>query len=225
LLGTRASTSNAMKREDWGLIEFSEAWRRQQEIADAILFSGADDVLVTCEHPAVITRGRSTLDSAMLASPALLESRGISLTDVNRGGEATAHNPGQLVCYPIVQLERYKPDLHWFLRILEDAVIETLQDFDLQAGRVYGLTGVWIEGSRKICAIGIHCRKWVTTHGLALNVCNDLRVFDNIIPCGITHLGVTSMSTELGMKVSVAEVRPVLVSHLERLLQHTTTTS
>ncbi len=207
-----------MTTEDWGLIEFSEAWRRQREIADAILVSTSDDVLVTCQHPPVITRGRRTLDNAMLTSDALLQQRGISLVDVDRGGEATAHNPGQLVCYPVVNLEHFRPDLHWYLRTLEDAVIATLADVGLPSGRVDGKTGVWIDGSRKICAIGIHCRKWVTTHGLALNVCNDLAIFDNIIPCGITDSAVTSLAQELRRGVDVHEVQESLLTHLQRFL-------
>lgn len=207
-----------MTTEDWGLIEFSEAWRRQREIADAILVSTSDDVLVTCQHPPVITRGRRTLDNAMLTSDALLQQRGISLVDVDRGGEATAHNPGQLVCYPVVNLEHFRPDLHWYLRTLEDAVIATLADVGLPSGRVNGKTGVWIDGSRKICAIGIHCRKWVTTHGLALNVCNDLAIFDNIIPCGITDSAVTSLTQELRRGVDVHEVQESLLTHLQRFL-------
>ena len=207
-----------MTTEDWGLIEFSEAWRRQREIADAILVSTSDDVLVTCQHPPVITRGRRTLDNAMLTSDALLQQRGISLVDVDRGGEATAHNPGQLVCYPVVNLEHFRPDLHWYLRTLEDAVIATLADVGLPSGRVEGKTGVWIDGSRKICAIGIHCRKWVTTHGLALNVCNDLAIFDNIIPCGITDSAVTSLTQELRRGVDVHEVQESLLTHLQRFL-------
>ena len=207
-----------MTTEDWGLIEFSEAWRRQREIADAILVSTSDDVLVTCQHPPVITRGRRTLDNAMLTSDALLQQRGISLVDVDRGGEATAHNPGQLACYPVVNLEHFRPDLHWYLRTLEDAVIATLADVGLPSGRVEGKTGVWIDGSRKICAIGIHCRKWVTTHGLALNVCNDLAIFDNIIPCGITDSAVTSLTQELRRGVDVHEVQESLLTHLQRFL-------
>ncbi len=207
-----------MTTEDWGLIEFSEAWRRQREIADAILVSASDDVLVTCQHPPVITRGRRTRDDAMLTSDALLHQRGITIVDVDRGGEATAHNPGQLVCYPVVNLEHFRPDLHWYLRALEDAVIVTLADLGLASGRVDGKTGVWIDGSRKICAIGIHCRKWVTTHGLALNVSNDLTIFDNIIPCGITDSAVTSLSQELRRGVDVHEVQETLLTHLQRFL-------
>jgi lipoate-protein ligase B len=208
-----------MIRQDWGLLSFSEAWRRQREIADAIVASHADDVLVTCEHHAVITRGRRTQADAMLVSTESLAIEGIEVVDVDRGGEATAHNPGQLVCYPVINLERYRPDLHWYLRMLEQSVIDTLEDFALPSGRVQGRTGVWIDVQRKICAIGIHCRSWVTTHGLALNVCNDLAIFGKIVPCGITDADVTSMTKELGRTVSIDDVKPVLLKNIEKYLE------
>lgn len=208
-----------MIRQDWGPISFTEAWRRQREIADAIVVSHEDDVLVTCEHHAVITRGRRTQVDAMLVSKESLAGEGIEIVDVDRGGEATAHNPGQLVCYPIVNLERYRPDLHWYLRMLEQSVIDTLEDFALPSGRVEGRTGVWIGKKRKICAIGIHCRSWVTTHGLALNVCNDLDIFNKIVPCGISDAEVTSMTKELGRTVSIDDVKPVLLGHIEQQLE------
>jgi lipoyl(octanoyl) transferase len=187
---------------DWGLIDFQEAWRRQREVADAILHHDAPDTLVLCEHPPVITLGRVTKQGSVITPADLLRHRGIDVVEINRGGEATVHNPGQLVGYPIFNLQRSTPDLHWFLRSIEGAVIDTLATYGIVADRVDGLTGVWVEQRRKICAIGIHCSRWITTHGFALNVANNLDLFQEIIPCGITDRGVTSMAQEVPAHVT-----------------------
>jgi lipoyl(octanoyl) transferase len=192
---------------DWGTIEFEEAWRRQRELSDAILLEGAPDTLVLCQHPDVITLGRITKQGSVVTNADLLRARGINVLEIDRGGEATVHNPGQLVGYPIFDLNRTKPDLHWFLRMIEQSIIDALMSFGLPTGRVPGLTGVWVEEQRKICAIGIHCRRWVTTHGFALNVNNDLSLFQDIVPCGITDRGVTSLSRELGHPVEFGQVK------------------
>lgn len=192
---------------DWGLIDFQEAWRRQREVADAILHDGAPDTLVLCEHPAVITLGRVTKQGSVITPADLLRHRGIDVVEINRGGEATVHNPGQLVGYPIFNLQRSTPDLHWFLRSIEGAVIDTLAAYDIHADRVDGLTGVWVEQQRKICAIGIHCSRWITTHGFALNVSNNLDLFQEIIPCGITDRGVTSIEREAKSAVDINQVK------------------
>ena len=193
--------------EDWGLIDFNEAWRRQRELSDAILHRDHPDTLVFCQHPPVITLGRNTQSGSVLASRDLLQSMGVDVIDINRGGEATIHNPGQLVGYPIFHLQRTKPDLHWFLRTIEECIIDALGEFDIHAGRVEGLTGVWIEQQNKICAIGIHCSRWVTSHGFALNVANNLDLFSTIVPCGITERGVTSMQLVKGTNIDLASVQ------------------
>lgn len=193
--------------EDWGLIDFNEAWRRQRELSDAILHRDHPDTLVFCQHPPVITLGRNTQSGSVLASRDLLQGMGVEVIDINRGGEATIHNPGQLVGYPIFHLQRTKPDLHWFLRTIEECIIDALGEFDIHAGRVEGLTGVWIEQQNKICAIGIHCSRWVTSHGFALNVANNLDLFSLIIPCGITERGVTSMQIVRGTNLDLTSVQ------------------
>ena len=197
---------------DWGLIDFEEAWRRQRELSDAILHSDAPDTLVFCEHPDVITLGRVTKEGSVLTQRGLLEARGVHVVEIDRGGEATVHNPGQLVGYPIFNLQRTKPDLHWFLRSIEQAIIDALGTFGLTTGRVDGLTGVWVEERRKICAIGIHCSRWVTTHGFALNVQNDLDLFKEIIPCGIQDRGVTSLAQELERQPNMDQVRTAVAA-------------
>lgn len=201
---------------DWGIIDFEEAWRRQRELSDAILLNNAADTLVLCEHPSVITLGRTTKQGSVVTAADVLRSRGVHVVEIDRGGEATVHNPGQLVGYPVFHLERTKPDLHWFLRTIEQSIIDALATFGLTAGRVEGLTGVWIDEQRKICAIGIHCRRWVTTHGFALNVNNDLELFSDIVPCGITDRGVTSLARELGRPVDFDQVKKAVVAAFEQ---------
>jgi len=193
--------------QDWGTIDFHDAWRRQRELADAVLCLDHPDTLVFCEHPPVVTLGRTTQDGSLLLSRELLAKQGIDVVEINRGGEATVHNPGQLVGYPIFNLTRSRQDLHWFLRLLEQAVIDTLSEYGVEAQRVDGLTGVWIGESRKICAIGIHCSRWVTSHGFALNVSNDLNLFNAIVPCGIRERGVTSLAREIDAVPSMQELK------------------
>lgn len=191
----------------WGRIDFQTAWRRQRELVDAVLFDDEPDTLVFCEHDPVITLGRTTTEGSVLLPRDMLASNGIDVIEIDRGGEATVHNPGQLIAYPIFHLERTKPDLHWFMRTLEQAVIDALIPFGIHAGRVQGLTGVWVNDARKICAIGVHCRKWVISHGLALNVHNDLALFNAIVPCGIHDRGVTSIEHELSVSVPLQDVQ------------------
>lgn len=200
-----------MNVEDWGLIDFDDAWRRQRELSDAILHQDHPDTLVFCQHPPVITLGRNTQQGSVLASAELLGSMGVDVIEINRGGEATIHNPGQLVGYPIFNLQRTNPDLHWFLRTIEQCIIDALAELDLASGRVEALTGVWVNQQRKICAIGIHCSRWITSHGFALNVDNDLDLFSSIVPCGITERGVTSIAAELRKPVSLEIVQDAVL--------------
>lgn len=205
--------------QDWGTIDFHDAWRRQRELADAVLHLDHPDTLVVCEHPPVITLGRTTQEGSLLIGRELLAQQGIDVVEINRGGEATVHNPGQLVGYPIFNLTRSRQDLHWFLRLLEQAVIDTLARAGLASQRVEGLTGVWIGESRKICAIGIHCSRWVTSHGFALNVTNDLSLFDAIVPCGIRERGVTSLSHEVSDVPSMPWIKEQVAEILRTLLE------
>ncbi|HXD24278.1 MAG TPA: lipoyl(octanoyl) transferase LipB, partial [Gemmatimonadaceae bacterium] len=156
----------------------------------------ADDLLLLVEHPAVVTTGRSTKAGHVLLTPQLLAARGVELFDVDRGGDVTFHGPGQLVGYPIVDLQHHTPDLHWYLRQLEAALIRALATFDIRAERNPGLTGVWTSG-RKIASIGVHARQWVTWHGFALNVTTDLSYFDMLVPCGIADVTMTSVEQEI----------------------------
>ncbi len=153
------------------------------------------DVLVLVEHPPVVTLGRKKADNKLPVSEDYLRSRGIELFEVERGGGVTFHGPGQLVGYPIFDLQRHKLDLHWYLRQVEEALIRTLADYEILAERNTGFTGVW-TGGRKIASIGVHARNWVTWHGFALNVTTDLSYFNVMTPCGIDGVVMTSMSRE-----------------------------
>ncbi len=196
-----------IKNEDWGLIDYGEAWARQKGFVTGIQNCKLLSTLILCEHPSVITIGRNGSRNNVISKPDFLKSKGISVYEIDRGGDVTLHNPGQLVGYPIFNLKDFKTDLHWFLREIETCIIDILADYGIKAGIVEKLTGVWIENKRKICAIGLHCSQWVTSHGFALNVNNDLNQFDFIVPCGIKDKEVTSIKQELGMEIDINDVK------------------
>jgi lipoyl(octanoyl) transferase len=188
---------------DLGIMRYADALTLQREVAKRRI-SGeiAEDVLLLVEHPHVVTLGRSSKQGSMVATPALLESRGVELFEVERGGDVTYHGPGQLVGYPIIDLKRHRQDLHWYLRQVEEALILALGDHGVPAGRTPGYTGVWVgpdgdSWARKIASIGVHARDWVTWHGFALNVTTDLSYFDLMVPCGIPGVQMTSLAREI----------------------------
>lgn len=193
--------------QDWGLIDYNTAWQKQKDLVADIQQNRNHSVLVLCEHPSVITIGKTGSQSNVVIHPDLLESMGIQVIENDRGGDVTLHNPGQLVGYPIFDLTTYKQDLHWFLREIEGCIIDLISYWNIQSGRIDGLTGVWIENKRKICAIGMHCSRWVTSHGFALNVSNDLKEFSYIIPCGISNKEVTSISQETGTAIDMGNIK------------------
>jgi len=180
--------------------------------------------LLFVEHPHVLTLGKSGDSENVIVSPARLAELGVDYFPINRGGDITYHGPGQLVAYPILDLDQFFTDIHKYLRFLEEAIIRTCADFGVEAGRIKGQTGVWVDveagnGARKICAFGVKCSRWVTMHGLAFNVDSDLNFFDLIIPCGISDKGVTSLSKEVGRNITLEEVKPLLKTHLQKLFQ------
>ena len=183
---------NALEIIEAGTVPYAEALEWQRRLADDRIAGRLDhDVLVLLEHPPVVTLGRNS------HAEHLLQSDGIEIHEVERGGDITFHGPGQLVGYPILDLSGYKQDLHWYLRTLEQALIDTLALLEIPAERNPGLTGVWTRG-RKIASIGIHVKQWVTWHGFALNVTTDLSHFDRIVPCGIQGVEMTSVAKERG---------------------------
>lgn len=180
-----------------GRMAYAEALDLQRTLAQARIDRRTDrDMLLLVEHPAVVTMGRSFHVENLPTTPEQLEAQGVELFEVERGGDVTFHGPGQLVGYPIYDLTDHRPDLHVFLRQIEQCLIETLADVGLIGERREELTGVWI-GDRKIASIGLHVRKWVTWHGFALNVATDLEYFNLIVPCGIENVVMTTMQREL----------------------------
>lgn len=206
-----------LELRDLGISAYREVWERQLGMVEARKLGGEDAVILV-EHPHVITVGRSQRALANVVAAG-----GVEVVEIERGGDVTYHGPGQLVAYPIVRLEEGERDLHRFLRNLEEAVIATVGAFGLEAGRDPGKTGVWLDGRggggrKKICSIGIACRRWVTFHGLALNVSTDLSYFFRINPCGFESGVMTSMVEELGVGLEMAEVKRRLASELARVL-------
>jgi lipoyl(octanoyl) transferase len=193
--------------QDWGLIDYHSAWERQKEIVKDIQNNRNRNVFVLCEHPSVITIGKNGTSDNVIAGKSILESNRIDVVYNDRGGDVTLHNPGQLVGYPIFNLQNYKTDLHWFLREIEDSIIELLKLYNINSHTINGLTGVWVDNQRKICAMGLHCSKWVTSHGFALNAVNNLAEFNFIIPCGITDKQVTSISSETGTNIDFDKLK------------------
>jgi lipoate-protein ligase B len=183
---------------DLGRRRYGETLLLQRSLVERRLADrSGDDILLLVEHEPVVTLGRGSRPTSLPMSRAAMERQGLEVFDVERGGDVTWHGPGQLVGYPILDLSRHRPDLHWYLRALEQVLIDALLRLGLAAGRRPGLTGVW-TGDRKIASIGIHVRQWVTFHGFALNVATDPRAFDSIVPCGIHGVTMTSLSAELG---------------------------
>jgi len=202
-----------------GSVPYAEALGLQRAAARArIAGEIAEDLLLLVEHPPVVTLGRSSKERHLVASPALLASRGVELHEVERGGDVTFHGPGQLVGYPIVDLKRHRLDLHWYLRQVEEALVVALAELGVPAGRLAGYTGVWTaDGRRKIASIGVHARDWVTWHGFALNVATDLSYFGLIVPCGIQDVDMTSVSRELGAPVEMAQVEDAVARAFGRV--------
>lgn len=216
-----------------GLVDYKQAWDYQAGIFERILAvkSGnrsrpgddqkpTDNYMIFCEHPHVFTLGKSGNENNLLIAKEDLPSIAASYYHINRGGDITYHGPGQIVGYPVIDMENFFTDIHRYMRTLEEAVIQTLLEYDISAGRIHGLTGVWINpdqpDARKICALGVKTSRWVTMHGFAFNVNTDLRYFDYIIPCGISEKSVTSMEKELGRKPDISEVEEVLKEKLRQ---------
>ena len=201
---------------DLGLMGYAEAWELQKRIVAARKAGSIEDVLLFCEHPHVITLGRSGNRSNLLAGDSILRQKGIEYFETSRGGDITYHGPGQVVGYPILNLGAIKRDVVWYVRSLEEVMIRATADFGIAAQREAGKTGIWVgEGAaaEKLGAIGVHISRWVTSHGFAYNLATDLRYFDLIVPCGIAERKTTSFEKLLGRCVSLNEVKPRLATH------------
>jgi lipoyl(octanoyl) transferase len=200
-----------------GETAYLEAWELQRSLAAAVQQGAIPDTVLLLEHPPVVTLGRRTGDEEVHVP----DGASVEVVETDRGGKSTFHGPGQLVCYPILDLNRHGRDVRKYCRDLEEAVIRTLAAFGLEATRIEGLTGVWLERPpRKVCSIGVHISRWVTTHGYALNVDLDPAPFTEwITACGLDHAAFTTMARELGRRVTVDKVRPVAASALEDVFE------
>ena len=224
--------------EDLGLIEYQEAWDYQTKIFEKTIavksvnrkkknqgleVETTKNHLIFCEHPHVYTLGKSGKESHLLMNSTQLEENNISYHKINRGGDITYHGPGQIVGYPIFDLDNFFTDIHKYLRFLEEVIIKTLAEYGIKGERSDGETGVWIDTgtpfARKICAMGIRSSRWVTMHGFALNVNTNLGYFDHIIPCGIRGKAVTSLEVELGRKIELSEVKEKILNHFKDLFE------
>lgn len=220
--------------KDLGLIDYKEAWSYQEKLFQQVINQKLSSYstgnrkpetgnhLLFCEHPPVITLGKSGKGSHLLMNEAGLKQRGIDFYRINRGGDITFHGPGQLVGYPILNLDMFFTDIHKYLRMLEEIIIRTLDEYGLKGERLPQATGVWLDAAcpshaRKIGALGIRCSRWVTMHGFALNVNTDLSFFGYIVPCGISDKQVTSLEKELGTKADMEDVKQKLKRHFEHL--------
>ena len=206
---------------DLGLISHSEAYVLQQRLVAARKANAIDDVLLLCEHPHVITLGRNANRANLLASEHVLRQKNVELLATNRGGDITYHGPGQIVGYPIVNLDKIKRDVGWYVRTLEEAMIRVSSDFGVTAYRIPGKTGIWVQAApteEKLAAIGVHISRWVTSHGFAYNVSTDLRYFELIVPCGIADRKATSLEKLLQRPFTLDEVKPHLTHHVAELI-------
>lgn len=211
--------------EDLGLTDYNDAWTYQKKLFNACIDlkkegSDTDNTLILCEHPHTLTIGKHGNKDNLLCNPRFLEEKGVSLYEIERGGDITYHGPGQLVGYPIFDLELLGIGIKQYIYNLEETVIRLLKSFDLKAERLEGAAGVWLEAesaskARKICAIGVKASRYVTMHGFALNVNTDLSYFSLINPCGFTDKGVTSMQKELGYVVDMEDVKERVAELLE----------
>jgi lipoyl(octanoyl) transferase len=215
---------------DIGLIDYQEAWDFQEELFKTTVDlkisnrkgsteKRTSNHLLFCEHPHVYTLGKSGKASHLLLNEKELQDKNAIFYKINRGGDITYHGPGQIVAYPILDLEQFFTDIHKYMRLLEEAVIRTISAYGLKGGRIDGMTGVWLDAGttkeRKICALGVKASRWVTMHGIGFNVNTDLDYFSNIVPCGIEDKAVTSMKKELGSALNMDEVKSILLQELK----------
>lgn len=215
-----------------GLVDYKKAWDIQeryfkQAIDRKIAIRNGENLpppsnyLILCEHPNVYTIGKSGKEENLLLSSEEVKSKEASFYKINRGGDITYHGPGQLVVYPILDLDQFFTDIHKYMRFLEQAVINTLLKFGIQSSRIDGMTGVWIDSAlpsaRKICAMGVKSSRWVTMHGIGFNINTNLDFFSHIVPCGIDDKAVTSMQKELGIEVDMQEVENTIIEEFKSL--------
>lgn len=206
-----------------GLSDYASTWDLQKRLFDLRLKNSIDDTLILCEHPHTYTVGKNGVDNVgkhLLMNKEELQKNNISVFEIDRGGDITYHGPEQIVGYPIFDLNNHYKDMHRYLRDIEEIIIIALEKFGITGRRIDKITGVWVDtphGPEKICAIGVKVSRWITMHGFALNVNSNLDFFSNIIPCGISDKGVTSMEKALGMKIELNSVETAIVAAFESI--------
>lgn len=222
--------SRILEIYDLGLMPYREAWNLQKQAQQKLIAQKKEsngektvqnrqnELLLFTEHPHVYTLGKSGNSANLLKGLSELAKIDAEYVEIDRGGDITYHGPGQIVGYPILDLDLHFRDIHKYLRFLEEVVIRTCADYGIVAERVEGLTGVWVD-DEKICAMGIRCSRWVTMHGFAMNVNTDLSYFDHIIPCGITDKKVTSLSRLTGKNEDIEEVKRRLIAHFKEIFE------
>jgi lipoyl(octanoyl) transferase len=204
---------------DLGIIDYKKAWDLQKEIFNRIVNDESEDVLLLLDHPNTYTLGKTADRENLKGSEDYLESNQISVYDIDRGGDITYHGPGQIVGYPIIDLNNWQQDTHKYLRALEEVIIKTCAEYNLKCERNPNHTGVWIN-DRKIAAIGIKVSRWVTMHGFAFNINTDLNLFNGIIPCGIKDKAVTSLKNELRSEINISEVKELLLKYFKEIFTY-----
>ena len=220
-----------------GVRDYKEVWDLQKELFQETVDQKianrkmakkeqveTKNYLIFCEHPHVYTLGKSGDEDHLLANREFLKKKKAAFYKINRGGDITYHGPGQIVGYPILDLDHFFTDIHQYLRLLEEGVIKTLKEYGIESGRIKGLTGVWLDEkdqqkARKICALGVKSSRWVTMHGFAFNVNTNLEYFNHIVPCGIQDKTVTSLEKEMGRKMDISEVERKLKKHLTAIFE------
>ncbi len=221
---------------DLGLMDYKQAWEYQEKLFNEVVSTkinnralpdnqqSTTNYLLFCEHPHVYTLGKSGSEANLLVNEQQLKAKNATYYKINRGGDITYHGPGQIVAYPILDLDNFFTDIHKYLRFLEEVVIRTLAEYGIKSERSSGETGVWLDAenplkARKICALGVRASRWVTMHGFAFNINTDLNYFGNIIPCGISDKAVTSLDKELGRKIDEEEVKQKIKKHFAELFE------
>lgn len=204
---------------DLGTIDYKEAWELQRNIFDQRYINEIDDILLLLEHPQTYTLGKTADRQNLVGNEDYIRKNNISVYHIDRGGDITYHGPGQIVGYPIFNLNNWTKDTHKYLRALEEILIQTCADYGLTAERNTKYTGVWIE-ERKIGAIGIKVSRWITMHGFAFNINTDLSLYNGIIPCGINDKGVTSLKKELNREIDIQEVKTKILNHTLKIFEY-----
>jgi len=224
--------STEWEYQDWGLIDYGLAWEKQRKLWNNVKeskFSSSDkkskiNYLIFCEHPHVYTLGKSGNNNNLLIPDSFLSKINAKYFHIDRGGDITYHGPGQIVGYPIIDLENFNLGIKSYIILLEETIIKFLSKYGIKAGRLDKATGVWLDAdtanARKICAIGVKVSRWITMHGFAFNINTDLNYFSYINPCGFTDKGVTSMSKELGYRLDFEKIKEELVVEFEKTFGH-----